>query len=74
VVAGAVALLLLSFATGTIKSFAVTFGIGVGVSLIATLVFTRMFTSLILPLVKNKEKFLRFKRAEKTDVDFNAEV
>lgn len=74
VIAGAVALLLLAFTSGTLKCFAITFGIGIAVSLISTLVFTRMFTSLILPIVKNKEKFLRFKRAEKTDVEIDAEV
>lgn len=65
VVAGIVAILLLIFTHGVVRNFAVTFGIGVIVSLISTLVFTRMFTSLIMPLVNNKEKFLRFKRAEK---------
>jgi preprotein translocase subunit SecD len=62
VVAGVVALSLLVFTKGAIKCFAITFGIGVAVSLIATLVFTRMFTSVILPIVKDKEKFLKFKR------------
>lgn len=64
VIAGVVALLVLAFASGALKNFAVTFGIGVAVSLICALVFTRMFTALIMPLVKNKEKFLRFKRAD----------
>ena len=66
VVSGVVALLLVIFTSGAVKGFAITAGIGIGVSLVCTLVFTRMFTSLILPVVKNKEKFLRFKRAEKT--------
>jgi preprotein translocase subunit SecD len=64
VVAGIVSIALLIFANGVVKGFSITFGIGLAVSLISTLVFTRMFTSLILPLVKNKEKFLRFKREE----------
>lgn len=65
VTCGIVAILLLIFTKGIVKSFAITFGIGMAVSLISTLVFTRMFNALILPLVKDKEKFLRFKRAEK---------
>ncbi|MBQ3047000.1 MAG: hypothetical protein IJD54_03020 [Clostridia bacterium] len=64
VVAGFVAICLLAFAKGALKGFAITMGIGVIISLIATLVFTRMFTALILPLVKNKEKFLNMKKAE----------
>ena len=66
VVSGVIALLLVIFTSGAVKGFAITAGVGIGVSLICTLVFTRMFTALILPVVKNKEKFLRFKRAEKT--------
>lgn len=64
VVAGVVAICLLAFTNGLLKGFAITFGIGVAISLIATLVFTRMFTALILPIVKNKEKFLNIKKAE----------
>ena len=67
VIAGIVALALLVLTGGVIQNFAMTFGIGVAVSLICTLVFTRMFTALILPLVSNKEKFLRFKRASKVE-------
>ena len=58
VIAGLIALMLFAFAKGVIKGFAITFGIGAVVSIIATLVFTRMFNSLIMPLVKDKEKFL----------------
>lgn len=65
VVAGIIVLALFIAAKGVVKSFAITCGIGIIVSFIATLVFTRMFNSLVLPLVKDKEKFLRFKRAEK---------
>lgn len=66
VVSGVIAILLFAFTKGVINCFAITFGIGVVVSLISTLVFTRMYTALILPLVNNKEKFLRFKRADVT--------
>ena len=65
VVAGIIIAALFIAAKGVVKSFAITCGIGIIVSFIATLVFTRMFNSLVLPLVKDKEKFLRFKRAEK---------
>ncbi len=64
VVSGVVALALLFLANATLKNFAITFGIGLAVSLITNLVITRMYTALILPLVKDKEKFLRFERAE----------
>ena len=64
VVCGFIAIAILSLTSGVINNFAVTFGIGIVVSLIATLVFTRMFTSLIMPLAKNKEKFLNMKKAE----------
>ena len=64
VVVGIASLLLFIFASGMVKSFAITFGIGVVVSLISSLVFTRMFNALILPLVNNKEKFFKIKRTE----------
>ena len=64
IISGVIALCLLAFTSGALKCFAITFGIGAGVSLIATLVFTRMFTALILPLAKDKEKFLNMKKAE----------
>ncbi|MBE5737983.1 MAG: hypothetical protein E7348_06250 [Clostridiales bacterium] len=67
VVAGIIIAALFIAAKGVVKSFAITCGIGIIVSFIATLVFTRMFNSLVLPLVKDKEKFLRFKRAEKVN-------
>ncbi len=64
VVSGLVVIALLAFTSGIINNFAVTFGIGVVVSAIASLVFSRMFTALILPLAKDKEKFLNTKKAE----------
>ena len=66
VVSGIIALLLVIFAKGIVKGFAITCGLGIVVSAIATLVFTRMFNSIILPLPKNKEKFLKFKKIEKS--------
>ncbi len=67
VVAGAVAIVLLAFANGIIKNFAVTFGIGVLVSLFCALVITRMFNVLIFAVVKNKEKFIGFKKQIKAE-------
>ena len=64
VVAGIIALLLVIFATGVIKGFAITCGIGIVVSAISTLVFTRMFNSIIFSIPKNKEKFLKLKKVE----------
>lgn len=64
-VSAIVALLLFIFTKGIVNGFAITFGIGVLVSLIVSVVFTRLFNALILPLPKNKEKFLKFKRTEK---------
>lgn len=57
-----VGLLLIAFADGVIYGFAVTFAIGVAVSFITTVLIARMFTALILPLLKNPEKFLKLKR------------
>ena len=62
VVAGIFALLLFIFANGVVKGFAITSGIGIVVSAISTLVFTRMFNAVILPLPKDKEKFLKLKK------------
>lgn len=64
VVSGIVALLLFAFTKGVIKTFAIAFGIGAVVSFLTTVLVSRMFTELILPLVKNKEKFLNIKREE----------
>ncbi len=69
VVSGIIALLLFIFTKGVVKSFAITCGIGIVVSAISTLVFTRMFNSIILPLPKNKEKFLKIKKVEKAVVE-----
>lgn len=63
VVGGIVALAFFFLANTMLKNFAITFGIGLAVSLVANLLITRVYTALILPLVKNKEKFLRFERA-----------
>ena len=64
VIVGVVALAFFIFATGALRSFAITLGIGAVISVIASLVFARMFTALVLPLVKDKEKFLNVKKVE----------
>ena len=62
VIVGIVALSLFAFTTGAIQSFAITLGIGAVVSFIANVLLSRMFTALLLPLAKNKEKFLKLSR------------
>ncbi len=64
VLSAIVALLLLLFTRGTIKMFAITFGIGIVVSCIACLLFTRFFTLIILPLIKNEDSIIAKKEAE----------
>ncbi|MBE7083053.1 MAG: hypothetical protein E7373_00435 [Clostridiales bacterium] len=73
VACGLVAALLFAFADGLVKNFAITFGIGAVVSVICVLVFTRMFNALILPLAKNKEKFIGFKRLPKEELNEGTE-
>ncbi len=60
-----VCVLALIFGKGILVSFAMTFGIGVVLSAITTLGFSRMFAYLILPLVKNSDKFLQKAREDK---------
>ena len=64
VVIGIIALCLFAFASGTLKCFAITLGVGAVISAICALVITRMFTALILALVNDKEKFLNMKKVE----------
>lgn len=64
IVSGIVAILLLIFTIGTVKCFAITFGIGVVLGLLTSLVFSRMFSALILPLTNYNEKFFGVKRGE----------
>ncbi|MBQ3115516.1 MAG: hypothetical protein IJC07_00640 [Clostridia bacterium] len=62
VVSGVFAILLLIFATGTLRSFAAVFGILVAVSFVCSTALTRIFTALLLPLYKDKENFLHAKK------------
>ena len=64
VISAIVALALFALTKGVIRTFAIAFGVGVVVSFLTTVLVARMFTSLLLPLVKNKEKFLNIKREE----------
>ena len=57
-------LLLFALAKGTIVSFAITLGLGAAVSFVVNVLISRMFTALILPVCKNKEKFLNLKGAD----------
>lgn len=56
-----VSLLLFAFTRADVQVFAIVFGIGSVLAVISSLVLVRMFNALILPLVKDKEKFLNFK-------------
>lgn len=64
VISGVVALLLFAFTQGVVRTFAIAFGIGAVLSFLVTILISRMFTELILPLSKNKEKFLNIKRED----------
>ncbi len=64
VVSAVIAGALFIFATGGLKCFAITFGIGVIIGLIAALAFSRAFSYLILPITGYNEKFLGVKRVE----------
>ena len=56
------ALLILAFATGTLKSFAVTLAIGSVLSAVTTLILHRMFSSLLLSATGYKEGFINLER------------
>lgn len=64
IVSAVISILLFALTNGVVKNFAITFGIGVVASLIATLLFARMFVALLLPIVKDKEKFLGVRKVE----------
>ncbi len=55
---GALSLLLLIFAKGLVKNFAITLGIGAVLAFITLNVFFRLYNALILPLVKNKNNYI----------------
>ena len=59
IVSVVIALLMFLLVSGEVKSFAIVFGIGSAVASIASILFTRMFSAIILPLVKDKEAFLK---------------
>lgn len=64
VACGIIALALFLFVNGTLKGFAITFGIGAVISFISNMLFARMFAALILPIAGYGDKFLNLKRAE----------
>lgn len=65
VVAGAISIMMLIFATGTLRSFASVLGILTAISFICSVAITRIFTKLLLPLYKDKENFLHAKKEVK---------
>ncbi len=64
VIVAVIALLLFIFAKGALQNFAITLGIGIAISFITTVLISAMFTYLILPLLKNGDKFFNLKRAD----------
>ena len=49
----------LTYILAAAVAFGIVFGIGSALALITSLVFLRMFNALLLPLAKDKEKFLK---------------
>lgn len=66
-------LILLAFASGAVKNFALVFAVGAVVSAAATLLFYRAFSALILTLAHYKESFLGLKRESGIDNDVTEE-
>ena len=64
VIAGIVALAVFAFASGSLKCFGITFGIGAVLGVITNLLITRMYSAILLSLVKYNEKAINFKRTE----------
>ncbi len=62
VIALVIGLALFALTSGTLRNFAIVLSIGVGVSFVATVLISRMFMVIILPLLKNPEKFLKLKK------------
>lgn len=61
----ALSLLVFFICSGTIKCFAITFGIGVVIAAVATMFFSQLMCAIFLPLLKDKsEKFFNLKRQE----------
>lgn len=54
-----ISLLLFAFTRAEVQMFGIVFGIGSALALITSLVLVRMFNALLLPLVEDKEKFLK---------------
>ncbi|MBQ3597143.1 MAG: hypothetical protein II988_04935 [Clostridia bacterium] len=64
VIAVVIGLLLYFITQAEIKAFALTLIIGVVIAQIIALAVSRLFVAVILPLVKDKEKFLNLKRED----------
>ena len=60
-----ISLLLFAFTKAEVQVFGIVFGIGSALALITSLVFVRMFNALLLPLVNDKEKFLKTNKEAK---------
>ncbi len=64
VIAGVVALAVFAFASGSLRCFGITFGIGVVLGVVINLLITRMYSAILLSLVNYNEKAVNFKRTE----------
>ncbi len=64
VVSGLVALAIFAFASGSLKCFGITFGIGAVLGVITNLLITKMYSAILLSLVNYDEKAVNFKRTE----------
>ncbi len=62
VIAVVIGLALVALTTGFVRNFAIVFSIGVAISFISTVLISRMFVTLILPLLKKPEKFLKLNK------------
>ena len=63
-IALALALILLAFASGAVKNFALIFAIGTVLTAIVGMLVSRMFTNLILPIAGYEESFFGVKKTD----------
>ena len=68
VICGVASLAIFAFATGSLKCFAITFGVGAVLGLIINLVITRLYSSIILSLIGYNYKFPKlFEKIERKE-------
>lgn len=64
VISGVISLAIFAFASGALRCFAITFGIGAVLSVLINLLITRLYSAILLSLVNYKENAINFKRTE----------